>query len=136
MYTNYDFFDELLTLRNTMDRFFSDIPSTSRTADYPYVNLAENDDSVVINAIMPGVEAGDLDIQLVNNSLIIAGERKTDYADQPYIRRERDFGMFRKSIRLPYRMDRDRIEASMKDGILTIRLYKSPEALPRKIEIQ
>jgi HSP20 family protein len=135
MYTTYDVFDDILNLRNVFDRFFQEIP-IQRRVDFPYINLYEKDDAITVKVIVPGVKSEDFEIQLTDNSLVIEGERKSDYADKPYIRKERYFTRFKKSVKLPYDVDRDKISASLKDGILTITLVKSEAAKPKKIEIK
>ncbi len=136
MFTTYDVFDDVVHLRDLVDRFFSEAPAVRRNVEYPYVNLKENDDEVVITALLPGVMADSLNIQLIDNSLVLEGEKKSDVQDKPYIRKERVFGGFKKAVRLPYRVDGDKIEAGLKDGILTIKLAKAEEARPKKIEIR
>jgi len=136
MYTTYDIFDDILGLRSNIEKYFSDLTPKTRVIEYPYINLYEKDNTVTIRALIPGIKAEELDIQLADTTLTIEGERKSDHVDKPYIRQERDFGKFKKSIKLPYRMDRDSITATMKDGVLTVTLGKSPDALPKKIQIQ
>ena len=136
MYTTYDVFDDVVNLRNLVDRFFTEAPAVRRNVEYPYVNLRENNDEVVITALLPGVGVDSLNIQLIDNSLVLEGEKKSDVQDKPYIRKERAFGRFQKAVRLPYRVDGDKIEAGLKDGILPIRLAKAEEARPKKIEIR
>ncbi|HSV97459.1 MAG TPA: Hsp20/alpha crystallin family protein [Spirochaetota bacterium] len=136
MYTTYDVFDDVVRLRDLVDRFFTEAPAMRRNLEYPHVNLKENNDEVMITALLPGVKADSLNIQLVDNSLVLEGEKKSDVQDKPYIRRERVFGRFQKAVRLPYRVDGEKIEAGLKDGILTIRLAKAEEARPKKIEIR
>jgi len=136
MYTTYDIFDEVSNVRNLMESFFSENPVTSRRSDYPFVNMYEHNDAIELTALMSGVSAESLNIQLVDNSLIIEGEKKSDREDHPYIRRERRFGSFQKSVQLPYRVDSGNVEAVFKDGILMIRLVKSEEARPRRIQIK
>jgi len=131
----YNIFDDALELRNLVDNFFRDVPSRGTYREYPYIDLYENDNGLHINAILPGMKPEELSIELVNNSIIIEGEKKSDYADHPYIRKEREFGKFKKAVKLPYRVDGNNVQAGMKDGILTIRLTKSEDAKPRKIEI-
>lgn len=135
MYTRYDIFDDLLGLKGEVERFFSENPLHGRRYDLPYVNVYETGDDLQVRAMVPGVQPGDVDIQLVDNSLIIEGEKKSDYSDRPYIRKERSFGKFKKSIRLPFRVDPGKINAGIKNGILTVKLVKSEDAKPRKISI-
>jgi HSP20 family protein len=135
MYSTFYVFDELLGMRNWFDRYFNEIPSERSAIEYPYVNLYENGDDIEIKVVAPGINGDDLNIQLIDNTLYIEGEKKDDYVDKSYIRKERDFGKFRKAVKLPYKVDSNKIEAGMKEGILTIKLVKSEEAKPKKIEI-
>jgi HSP20 family protein len=137
MYTTYNLFNDVLNLRDVFDDFFRRVPSsTSRRIEFPYVNLYEKEDEIVIKAILPCVKSEDINVQLIDNGLVIEGERKIDYADNPYIRKERVFGKFKKSIRLPYDVDSNKISATLKDGIMTIKLVKSEAAKPKKIAIK
>jgi len=135
MYTTYDVFDDMIRLRDAVDSFFNDIPVARRGVDFPYVNLYDTGESVGVKALVPGVAPADLHIELVDSSLVIEGDRKSDLADRPYIRRERSFGKFKKSIRLPYEVDRDKVQAELKNGVLSVILHKSEAAKPKKIEI-
>ncbi len=132
MYT-YNVFDDVLELRNMFDDFFKS--SNVRRRNYPYTALYEGDDEIAIKAIVPGVTSEDISIELADNTLIIEGEKKADYTDNPYLRKERSFGKFKKSVKLPYRVESDKVDAELKDGILTVRLHKSEEAKPKRIEI-
>ena len=137
MFTTYDVFDDVLSLRNWVDRFFSEHPAQNRWVEYPYINLHEDNDAVEIRALMPGVKSDSLNIQLLDNSLLIEGEKVSDVDEKKsYIRKERTFGRFNKSVKLPYRVDPAKIEARLKEGILTVKLVKSEEAKPKRIQIQ
>lgn len=136
MYTTYDIFDDILGLRNDISRFFREVPVRTRSLDLPYANVYEHGDEIEIHALTPGVKVEDLNLELIDNSLIIEGEKKSDYSDRPYIRKERSFGRFKKSIRLPFRVNPDNVQASIKNGILVVKLSKSEDAKPKRIEIQ
>jgi len=135
MYTTYDLLDDVNEMRSLLDNFFNDRPYMTRTTDYPYVNLYEGNDEIEIVVLAPGEKVEDINIELVDSRLIIEAEKKSDQIDKRYIRKERAFGKFRKSVDLPYRIDPEKINASMKDGVLTIKLTKSPDAKPKRIEI-
>jgi len=135
MYNRYDIFDDLLGLKGDIEKFFTDNPQPGRRYDHPYVNVYESGDSIQVRALVPGVKPEDVDIQLVDNNLVIEGEKKSDYSERPYIRKERSFGRFKNSIRMPFRVDPGRINATIKNGILTVALVKSEDAKPRKITI-
>ncbi|MCP4129644.1 MAG: Hsp20/alpha crystallin family protein [bacterium] len=130
----YNIFDEALQLRNLVDDFFRET-SPRREGEFPYVDLYEGNDEVEVRAVVPGVEAGDLDLQLENNYLVISGEKKSDRNESAYRKKERLFGKFNKRIKLPYRVDAEKINAELKNGILTVKLVKSEDARPKKIEI-
>ncbi len=137
MYAINDYFDDAVRLRDVVDTFFRDIPTRgNRVYEYPYINLHENDDHLELKAVMPGVAKEDISIELTESGLMIQGERKSDVTEKPYLRRERTFGTFKKSIRLPYPVKQDAINAALKNGILTVSLEKSEDAKPRKIEIR
>jgi len=131
----YNIFDDVLNLRDIVDSFFSENAPRWRTREFPQVEIYEGKDDFEVRALLPGIKAEDVDVHLVDDSLVIEGEKKNDYADQPYLRKERHFGSFKKSVKLPYRVEADKITAELKNGILLIRLHKSEEAKPKKIEI-
>jgi len=135
MLTTYDFLNDMSELRNWFDGFFNERPYMSSRADYPYVNLYENNDNIEVAVLAPGVKAEKINLQLIDNRLTIEGEKDFDYKDKPYIRKERNFGNFKKTVVLPYRVDPNKIEAGMKDGILTVKLVRAEETKPKKIEI-
>jgi HSP20 family protein len=129
-------FDEMLDLRNVIERFFDDNPVTAARTDFPPVNLYEEADGIEVTAFMPGVKADSLNLQLLNQSLVIEGEKMSDLQEKPYVRRERTFGTFQKSVRLPFKVDPGSVEATLRDGVLTVRLTKAPEARAKKIEVK
>ena len=131
---NYNLFDNMLQLKDIFDDFFRDTayePATSM----PPVRISSTDDRIIVKALVAGIEPEDLDMQIIEENLIISGEKKADYADRTYIRKERRFGGFKRSIRLPYRVNTESVKADLINGVLTITLQKSEEAKPKKIEI-
>lgn len=136
MFSTYNMFDEILDLRNVIERFFDENPVTAARADFPPVNLYEEANGIEVTAFMPGVRADSLNLQLLNQSLVIEGEKKSDLQEKPYVRRERTFGTFQKSVRLPFKVDPGSVEATLRDGVLTVRLTKAPEARAKKIEVK
>jgi len=135
MLTNYDIFNEIGDLRNWFDGFFNERPYLTRGADYPYVNLYENNDDIEVVVLAPGIKAENVNLQLVENRLTIEIQKNTDYKENPYIRKERNFGSFKKIVTLPYSVDQNKIEAVIKEGVLTVKLVRAEETKPKKIEI-
>jgi len=137
MLFTYNVFNDLERFRNVVDSFFNEVPARyAGRLDYPLVNAFEKDDRIELHALLPGVKAEDLKVEVVNKTLVIEGERKNDRTEQAYLRRERTFGSFRKAVELPYRVDRNNITATLKDGVLTIALVKSEDARPKRIAIE
>ena len=109
-----------------------------RVGVYPLVNISEDRDHIFVRAELPGIQASDLEITLQDNNLILRGERKIAAEDKQvnYHRRERESGFFRRIIPLPGAVQGDKVEASCKDGILTIKMAKPVEVKPRKITVK
>ncbi len=133
---------ELEQLQRRMDRLFQNAFGLERSpwqvGVYPLVNLSEDRDHIFVRAELPGVKAEDLEITIHDNSLILRGQRKipTEEKQVNYHRRERESGFFRRVVSLPARMQSDKVEATCKDGILTIKLAKPEEVKPRKIQVK
>jgi len=137
-----DYLRELENLQRRMDRAFQNVfgleRSPWRVGVYPLVNISEDHDHVYVRAELAGVNPADLEITVHDNSLILRGERKipTEEKQVNYHRRERESGFFRRVLALPARVQADKVEATCKDGILTIQLAKPEEIKPRKIEVK
>jgi HSP20 family protein len=135
-------FRELEQLQRRMDRLFQDTygreGATWRAGVYPLVNLSEDKDYFYVRAELPGVQAADLEITLQDNNLILRGERKIPAEEKQvnYHRRERESGFFRRIVALPAQVAGDKVAATCKDGILTIKMAKPEEVKPRKIEVK
>ena len=134
-------FHEVERLQNEMNRLWgmlSGAPSgVERAGIYPQVVISEDNDYLYVRAELPGVEAKHLDLSVVNDQLILRGERKTAEEGEKvnYHRREREEGIFRRVITLPSRVNPEQVEARTKNGILTIKLAKAEEVKPRSIQI-
>lgn len=133
---------ELEQLQRRMERFFqgpfSPEGSPWQVGVYPLVNLSEDRDHIYVRAELPGVRAEDLEITIQDLSLILRGERKIASEEKQvnYQRRERESGFFRRVLALPSRVKPDKVEATCKDGVLTIKLAKPEEVKPRKIKVK
>jgi len=133
---------ELEHLQRRMDRVFQNAfgleRSPWRVGVYPLVNISEDHDHIYVRSELAGVNPADLEITVQDNSLILRGERKipTEEKQVNYHRRERESGFFRRVLALPARVQADKVEATCKDGILTIQLAKPEETKPRKIEVK
>lgn len=105
----------------------------------PPINVTETADELVFTAELPGMSEDQVDIQLEQNVLTISGEKMQERTegdeDQKHHVWERSYGSFRRSFTLPRTVSGDQASASFENGVLEIRLPKTPEAKGRKIEI-
>jgi len=131
---NYDLFENMFQLKDIFDDFFREAPYEKR-AGMPAIRISSTDDVITIKALVPGIEPEDIDMEVIKENLMISGTKKADYTDKTYIRKERRFGDFKRSTKLPYRVNTETIKADLINGVLTITLHKSEEAKPKKIEI-
>jgi HSP20 family protein len=110
------------------------------TARSPAVNVREKDGIYLIEAELPGVSEKDLKLELKDGLLDLSTERKeekeTEADDGKWIRRERRESYFSRSFQLPEDADGEKIEAIFKDGLLTVKLPKKPEASPRLVPVK
>src|SRR5512136_422916 len=96
------------------------------------VDVREEDDAYILNALVPGLKADDLNIQVLDDVVTISGEFKAD--EQEYLMRELPHGSFRRTLRLPVALDAGKTEAQITDGVLTLQLAKAETAKPRTIK--
>lgn len=96
----------------------------------PSLEMKETADAVVVTAELPGLEAGDVELSLEGDLLILSGEKKQDRTEDKagvHIA-ERSYGSFRRGIRLPWSADLATARASFDKGVLTVTLARPPEA--------
>lgn len=134
---------ELRPLRREMEdfwnRFFGELPVEEGSwAWSPSVDISESDGSVMVKAELPGLDAKDIDIDITGDVLTLRGEKKVEEEkkEERYYFRERHYGSFQRSFRLPAGVQSDKVKANFKNGILTIDIPKSEESKQKKIEIK
>jgi HSP20 family molecular chaperone IbpA len=111
--------------------------SEPETVLRPPVDIYEDDMGITLHADMPGITRDNLEIRVDNETLLIAGDNAIElpegmqplYADVRSTRYRREFG-------LSGELDTEGIDASLKDGVLTLRIHKRAEVRPRKIEVR
>lgn len=149
--------DAFSTLRRRMERIFDDFqtgwPTLGRdlwTSDFATpvrewiggnwgaVDLKENDHAFRFTIELPGCEEKDIDVGAANGMLTIKAEKKEEKTDEKAHLTERHYGSYQRTFRLPDGVDRDRIDAHYKKGVLEVTLPKTEEARQeaRKIEIK
>jgi HSP20 family protein len=138
-------FREVTKLRHEMDRLWDDYFGSGRRAFKPMqaewipsVDVSETADKVTVKAEIPGIDSKDIDISISGDLLTIKGEKKTEHEEKEenYHLVERSCGSFSRSLRLPVGVVADKIEASYKQGVLTIVCPKKEEVKAKAIEIK
>ncbi len=122
-----------------LNQMFSDVYGAFGRSWVPAVDVYENDNhEFVIKAELPEITREDISITFDNGVLTLKGERKAELetSREQYHRIERHHGSFTRSFTLPATVDAARIQASYKDGVLTIRVPQRDEAKPKQIEIK
>ena len=99
------------------------------------VAMWQDDDHFYVEVELPGVSDQDVDITVHNGTLSIRGERKPQEGRR-HLYNGRSYGRFERVITMPEAVNTDDVQATLKDGILSLTLPKSPEAKPRKITLQ
>lgn len=140
---SFDLFDDF---RRQMDRLFGDLddrwaparlsPTQLSASAWPRVNLFDAGAELVVVADVPGLTEKDIEITLHDGVLTLVGERKTA-APEGYQahRQERGAYRFKRSLGLPAKVDPERTLATVKDGVLEVKLAKAAEARPRQIAV-
>jgi len=143
----FDPFRELERIQSEMNRLFEGYSGTPERGNTglvqhnriwaPSVDVAENENEIVLRAELPGMKQEDIDIELSGDTLTIRGERKFENEERKenFVRVERSYGRFQRSFTLGVPVQSDSVKAIYKDGVLEITLPKSEETKPRKIGV-
>lgn len=119
---------------------FMNSPILSRSQSSMDINVIEKSDRVLIEAKLPGFDKDEISIQVEDNMLIIEGnksnEKEEGEMDGEYYLREYSTESVKRSVSLPSKVDGEKAEAEMKNGILRVSLPKQPEVMPKKISIK
>jgi HSP20 family protein len=144
-------FEDVDALRREIDRAFEGFglrtEPSSRAAflpgqaarRYPLVNLFSAKDTLYVEALAPGVEAGSFNLTVTGNTLTISGEKRTVHdgvkADA-FHRNERAAGRFVRTVELPVEVDEGKVSADYKNGLLLVALPKAEKAKPKQISVR
>ena len=112
-------------------------PTKAERQFLPAVDIFETDAAVTVLAEMPGVDKGGVDINLEDDVLTIKGKREGEVGkEEVVLLKEYESGSYLRKFTVSEMIDQDQIEATMQDGILTLKLPKIAPAKPRKIEVK
>jgi HSP20 family protein len=127
----------LLSLHREVNRLFDDVfrgfdtpalGGVGRSLTWPHVELGETDKDIRVTAELPGLDEKDVDISLEEGVLTLRGEKRSEVEDQERGYSERSYGRFERRISLPKGIDRDRANATFRNGVLTVTLPKTEAA--------
>jgi len=133
----------LARLHNEMDDLFDGFfrglerPFAGYKA-WPAIDVAEEENAIVVRAEVAGCKADDIDISVYGNTLTISGEKKSEEEkkEKGYYHVESTYGSFRREITLPTDVDAGKIDAVCKDGVLSITLPKAATAKAVKVKVK
>jgi HSP20 family protein len=146
-------------LRDELDRLWTTLTAAPplhgwgvrpRSGEFPAVNVAETPACITIEAEVPGLDVGDVDVSVSGDEIVLKGSRSeaekaaaagdgdaaAGRAGVTWHRRERGSGGFERRLTLPAAVDADRVEARLVDGVLTITCPKAAELQPRKVAVR
>ena len=137
-------FNELVTLRDAMDRLFAESFVQPRGFVAPLSTAAlamdvyETKDDVVVKAALPGVKPEEVAVTITGNTLNISGESKAENEskEKDCVRKELRYGSFSRTVTLPTGLKGDKAEATFENGMLTLRIPKAEEIKPKRIQVQ
>ncbi|QDU82840.1 Spore protein SP21 [Polystyrenella longa] len=131
---------ELDQLTHQFDQLFTrQWPAASKQNQLKFgaVNVLKNDQGVLVQLAVPGLEADDLDISLTHNSVTVKANRDADSDSSSNVsRQERSTRQFSRSISLPVEVDPSSCDATYTKGVLTLKLEQPEEQQPKKIEVK
>jgi len=104
---------------------------------YPPTNIRETDDAYTVACEVPGLEMADLEVYVTGDQLTVSGTRTNTIPEEGVTlhRHERDTGQFSRAVTLPGPLDSARTEATLAEGVLTVRIPKIEEAKPKRVEV-
>jgi HSP20 family protein len=136
-------FDEMMSLRESMDRLFEDFFSRRpRTAGplvwQPAVEVFETDNEIVVRAELPGIDPKSVNVTVTSEGLSIKGEARAEREEKGrnYYRRELRYGAFQRTIPLPNEVNSEETKASFRHGILEVKVPKAERVRPKAVKVE
>ena len=135
--TRWEPFAELAEMRSRFDRLFGDLVDGRDREWMPAVDMIRDNGNLVVRAEVPGIKPEEIDIKVDAGMLTISGkhEEATEEKDKEYVRRERRYGAFSRTMALPEGVDPKKIKAMTTDGVLEIKVPLPKEAASEPVTI-
>jgi HSP20 family protein len=135
---------EMLSLREAMDRLFEEsfvgprgwMGLGSEAVSLP-LDVYQTENEIVVTAPVPGIRPEDIDISIAGDTLTIKGETTAEerVEEGNYIRQERRYGRFERSLTLPVEVQADKADATFENGVLMLSLPKAEAVKPKQIKV-
>ena len=126
-------------LRQAMNRMFEESITETSSVEREMllaVDVQADDEGYNFTALVPGLEADDINIEIINNTVSLSGEFKsTEHEDSRYMMSELPAGPFRRVIKLPSALEAAKTEASIQNGVLSLRVPKAESHRPKTIKV-
>lgn len=145
----FDPFRDLRSMHDRIDRLYNEAFGSRaeagtteeeplRASWIPSVDVHENENAITLRAELPGMSEDDVELTIENGRLTVQGEKRLEKEDTDgnYRRIESAYGSFYRSFPLPNTVDQDNIDASFKNGVLTVTLPKAETAKPKRIALK
>jgi len=135
-YRNWDELDRVQREINSVFNNFVTPPFNGQ--EYPPINVWTGEAGAILTAEVPGMDAKQIDISVVGDTLTLTGSRDQDKFDEgtEYHRQERTFGKFVRTVQLPFAVNGNKVEARLVNGVLSIKLPRAESDKPKKITVK
>ena len=136
--TRWQPFGEFADLHERLDRLFERMTNGEGQPALPAVDVIRRDEEIVIRADMPGIKPDEVKIEVEDDVLTVSGEHQEEKEEKKdnFLRRERSYGSFSRSLSLPPGVDAEAIEANSKDGMLEVTVPLPKEKQKKAVEIK
>ena len=136
-------FDEIMTMRESMDRLFEDYftrrPRNSGPLVWqPAVEIFETESDITVKAELPGIDPKQVEVNVTEEGLTIKGEARTEQEERKrnYYRRELRYGSFQRTVVLPTEVKGDEAKATFRHGILEVKVPKAERVKPKTVKVE
>jgi HSP20 family protein len=135
--TRWEPFAELADLRSRFDRMLGDLADGHEREWMPAIDVIRDNGNLVVRADVPGIKPDEITVQVDDDMLLLSGkhEETTSEKHGDFVRRERRYGSFSRSISLPKGVDPKKVKATTKDGVLEIKVALPDEAARKPVTI-
>jgi HSP20 family protein len=135
--TRWDPFSELTELRGPWERLLDALPFDGRQQWMPAIDVERSNGDLMVRADIPGIKPEEVKIEIADNVLTVSGEHRdaTEKKDKHYLRRERRYGAFSRSVSLPDGVDASKVKATTHDGVVEVTVPLPKGAKKERVQI-